>query len=104
MGVASGQIRDDMITASSRRDKTHDESKARLGGSGAWLPARDDKYQYIQVDFLEERYISGVTTQGRPDAPSYVTSFRVLYSVDGVNWNVYQESLTQEKVTNFSKI
>ncbi|XP_048245056.1 mucin-19-like isoform X7 [Haliotis rufescens] len=92
MGMANGIIRNDMISASSYRDGLHSAISARLGGNSAWLAATENKNQYIQVDFLAPRIITGVTTQGRPTAPSYVTSYKVFYSYDGANWNAYRET------------
>ena len=98
MGMMTGQIRDDMLRASSFRDLAHTPSKARLGGPSSWLPARDDTNQYLQVDLLTPHYVTGITTQGRPAAVGFVQTYRVLYSNDGVNWNVYQETREMEKV------
>ncbi|XP_033761396.1 mucin-5AC-like [Pecten maximus] len=91
MGMQNHQIRDDMITASSSRDANSAPYKARLGGPSAWTAAIDNKAQFIQVDFLQSSLITGVTTQGRPNVPSYVTSYYVRYSLDGLNWNTYRE-------------
>ena len=99
MGMTNSNIRDDMITASSIRDIVHTPQRARLYSTGSWLPARDDMHQFIQVDLLTPHYVTGVTTQGRLDAPSYVTGYRFLYSQDGVEWNVYREETGIDKVT-----
>ncbi|XP_067650638.1 mucin-5AC-like [Haliotis asinina] len=98
MGMANGFIRNDMISASSYRDGLHSAISARLGGNSAWLAAEENKKQYIQVDFLAPRIITGVTTQGRPTAPSYVTSYKVFYSYDGANWNAYRETKGEDMV------
>ncbi|XP_035826998.1 hemocytin isoform X2 [Aplysia californica] len=91
MGLRSGLVRNNMITASSFRDTYHSPQMARLDSQGSWLAAIDDLNQYIQVDFLTPVYLTGLTTQGRPDAPSFVKSYRILHSLDGINWNPYQE-------------
>lgn len=98
MGMTNGNIRDDMISASSFRDVTHAPQKARLNSLSSWMPSRDDLDQFIQVDLLAPRFVTGVTTQGRFDAPSYVTSYKVTFSTDGVNWNVYREEENVDKV------
>ncbi|KAK7109139.1 mucin-5B-like [Littorina saxatilis] len=98
MGMMNGQIRDDMLRASSFRDAAHAPQKARLGGSGSWLPARDDANQYLQIDLLTSHFVTGLTTQGRPAAVSFVKKYRVLYSEDGVNWNVYREEKGVDKI------
>lgn len=98
MGMMTGQIRDSMLSASSSRDSAHGPQRARLGGSGVWMPAIDDSHQYIQVDLLTERYVTGVTTQGRAAVPTFVKTYRVLYSVDDVTWNMYREEREKDKV------
>ncbi|KAL8604894.1 hypothetical protein ACOMHN_028522 [Nucella lapillus] len=98
MGMANGQIRDDMIYASSSRDASHSPQRARLNGHSCWLAARDDSHQFIQVDLLTLHYVTGVTTQGRDDAPLYVSTYRFLYSMDGVEWNVYREETSVDKI------
>ena len=98
MGMQNGYIRDDMISASSTRDASHAPQRARLNSATSWLAAHDDTHQFLQVDLLAPRYVTGVTTQGRSDAPSYVSSYRFLYSMDGVEWNVYREERDVDKV------
>ncbi|XP_076461744.1 uncharacterized protein LOC143294198 [Babylonia areolata] len=98
MGMVNGYIRDDMISASSSRDLSHSPQRARLNGPTSWLPARDDSRQFLQVDLLAPRYVTGLTTQGRDDAPLYVTSYRFMYSMDGVEWNVYREESNVDKI------
>lgn len=100
MGMQNGYIRDDMISASSSRDASHAPQRARLNSATSWLAARDDTHQFLQVDLLAPRYVTGVTTQGRSDAPSYVSSYRFLYSVDGVEWSVYREERDMDKVVS----
>ena len=92
MGMQNRAIRKEMITASSHRSVSSGPEQARLNGPNAWIAGVDNKNQYIQVDFLQPTYITGVTTQGRPSVPSYVTSYFVLFSNDGVNWNTYMEN------------
>ncbi|XP_041367296.1 uncharacterized protein LOC121381939 [Gigantopelta aegis] len=98
MGMKNHEIRDSMLTASSYRDGRHTPQSARLGSAGAWLAAIDNTQQYIEVDFLQPTIISGITTQGRPDAPSFVTSYKLFYSNDGINWNAYREDKHIDKV------
>ncbi|KAJ8313527.1 hypothetical protein KUTeg_008088 [Tegillarca granosa] len=75
MGMENHQIRDHMITASSYRDLNYAPKKARPDSNSGWMAAFDNKNQFIQVDFLQPSYITGVTTQGRVAVPSYVTSY-----------------------------
>lgn len=97
MGMQSNQIRDEMITASSFRDGNSSPEKARLNTNGFWMPATDSKTEYLQIDFLQQAYLTGISTQGRADAPTYVTSYKLQFSTDGINWNTYREN-NAEKV------
>lgn len=47
----------------------------------------------MQVDFLEESFITGVVTKGREDGPQWVRSYVVSYSNDEKNW----EKITDEE-------
>ncbi|CAG5117515.1 unnamed protein product [Candidula unifasciata] len=91
MGLKSGRIQNSMITASTYRDENHGPHQARLGSASSWLAAVSDKHQYIQVDVLVPVYLSGITTQGQHDAASYVTSYKIQHSSDGVKWSPYRE-------------
>ncbi|XP_061179555.1 hemocytin-like [Saccostrea echinata] len=92
MGMESKEIRNEMITASSFRDANSSPEKTCLNTNGFWMPATDTKSEYLQIDFLQQAYLTGVTTQGRPDATTYVTSYKVQFSTDGNNWNTYREA------------
>ena len=54
----------------------------------------NDQKQYIQVDFLGDYQIGGVMTQGRSDAPDWVTKYEVLYSTDGKHYTAVPKSST----------
>lgn len=97
MGMQNHLIRDEMLSASSSRDVTTAPPSARLNSNSSWVAAVENKNQFFEVDFLSPVLITGVTTQGRPFVPAYVTSYYVRYSTDGVNWNTYSEN-GREKV------
>ncbi|KAK3611484.1 hypothetical protein CHS0354_039096 [Potamilus streckersoni] len=98
MGMKDGRIRDDMITVSSSRNGAIHPTGARLDSNSAWIAGVNDRNQYIQVNFLAPRLLTGVTTQGRAGIPSYVKTYIVSYSYDGFNWNNYQEVSGIDKV------
>jgi len=98
MGMKSGHVRNNMVSASSYRDSHHAPQKARLDSSSCWLAATNDKDQYIEVDFLKAVHLTGLTTQGRPDAPSFVTSYTVEHSTDGKHWSPYREETGLDKI------
>ncbi|KAK3611486.1 hypothetical protein CHS0354_039099 [Potamilus streckersoni] len=98
MGMKDGRIRDDMITVSSSRNSAIHPTGARLDSNSAWIAGVNDRNQYIQVNFLAPRLLTGVTTQGRAGIPSFVKTYIVTYSYDGFNWNNYQEVSGIDKV------
>lgn len=55
--------------------------------AGSWNPATQDQNQYIQVEFPRREPVYGVKMQGSPLFDQYVTSYKVLYSDDGVSFS-----------------
>jgi len=86
----TSKIPDDKITSSSVYHQYYPHS-GRLNGSSGWCPSsKSNLNDFIQVDMATVRVICAVATQGKPNG-SYTTSYKLSYSVDGVNWNVYKE-------------
>ncbi|EDO48081.1 predicted protein, partial [Nematostella vectensis] len=89
LGMKSGRIRSTMLMASSSWDRNHGPARARLnlarqgGRVGAWVPRQYDRYQWLQVNFVELARISGVCTQGRYNANQWVKQYKIKYGLDG---------------------
>ncbi|CAH1788470.1 unnamed protein product, partial [Owenia fusiformis] len=104
MGIENGLITDDMFSASSEKSPEHAPERGRLNletdgvGAGGWTPAESNINQWIQIDFLEPRILTGVTIQGRDGVPTFVTSFEVIFSYDGLTWTKYEETPGVAKV------
>ena len=65
--------------------------EGRLNGAKGWCPYTTyNRNDFIQVDIGAARSICAVATQGKKNG-SYVTSYKLLLSSDGVNWTTYQE-------------
>ncbi|XP_035696734.1 uncharacterized protein LOC118430131 [Branchiostoma floridae] len=87
MGMESGLIQEESITAST--ELTHDmrASKARLNtqmdanGAGSWASGQTDGNQWLQVDLGRMRTIAGVITQGRNGVAQWVTSYKLQHGV-----------------------
>lgn len=64
---------------------------ARLNNNCAWCAPRG-KAQYLQVDLVQDRIISGIATQGFEGSSLdyYVKKYKVLYSRDGQTWRIGQ--------------
>ena len=88
---------DQLITASSyynfygapRNARLHQRRVGRLGGS--WYAKRNDKRQWLKIDFGGLTRVSRIATQGRQNADQWVTSYYVSYSVKGFRFVTYKE-------------
>ncbi|KAK7483904.1 hypothetical protein BaRGS_00024788, partial [Batillaria attramentaria] len=93
MGVSNRQmIQDRQLHASTCLDSQHCADRGRLymqkdgQMGGAWQPSVSDGRQWIEVDFLGQYPVSGVSTQGSAESPSWVTSYLVYTSTDGTHF------------------
>eukprot|EP00057_Strongylocentrotus_purpuratus_P014292 XP_011668766.1 PREDICTED: uncharacterized protein LOC590339 [Strongylocentrotus purpuratus] len=100
LGMQDGRITDAQITASSCYEENYCPDRARLNQlrdgvkSGAWSARTLNQDQFIQADLRQLHEVSGVMTQGRNVQYSqWVTSFRVLYSIDGLTWTAVQNAI-----------
>lgn len=97
------RIHDDQITSSSHWNHptlSHGADNARLNrehdsqSTSAWSTATNNLNQWIQVDLLERKQITGVITQGRSKSEKqlqWVTKYKIQYSDDGTSWNYVDE-------------
>ena len=103
--MEDGRIKDSQITTSGvARGTTAYGWQARLkrnrAGYGAWCayvkggskPERNYD-QYIQIDLLNMKTITGIATQGREysGGTQYVKNYKISYSKDSRNWIFYKE-------------
>lgn len=110
LGLESGVVRDTQLSASSVWEWTDSFGQSRVWGPfGArlkkaglpWAPATNDQHQWLQVDLKKEKRITGITTSGSTllEYQFYVSTYRVLHSVDGQLWSTYREAdSTQDKI------
>ena len=94
MGVADiNKIPDARMSSSSHYDK-YFAFYGRLNGSrgrGGWCArTKNDRGDHLQIDMGEVHSICAVATQGKLTG-SYITSYKLYFSIDGVNWMVYTE-------------
>ena len=90
VGLESGKITDDQITSSS--DSYHlYSSKGRLNGPEGWCPLSSfNRNDFLQVDMGSTHLICAVATQGVKHV-SYVKSYKLMLSTDGITWTTYKE-------------
>ena len=90
------EIPNGAVTASSVGGLAHEPWQARLnnietsGSTGSWSTGPTTVGQYLQIDLGKERVVNKIATQGRPSYDQWVTSYKLLFSSDGANWNEYQ--------------
>ena len=92
LGMENRTIVDAQISASSQYDRNSGPQSARLNGRGGWRPSINNRDQWLQVDLEKYTTVSRIATQGRSSrryGPS-VTSYRLQYSDDGVNYHSYK--------------
>ena len=95
LGIQYGDY-DSRIIASSQEWENYYPINGKLNSSTAWCPSSKDKdnHPWIQVSFLEEKFMTSVTLQARNDKTygnQFVTKFRILYSKDGENFEHLEE-------------
>ncbi|KAL3841579.1 hypothetical protein ACJMK2_019700, partial [Sinanodonta woodiana] len=104
LGISSGRVRDDQLSASSSEYDTSGPEHARLNAmsdsygnyTGGWVAKSNDPDPYYQVDMKEPYKFTKIHLQGRQDAQMFVTNFSISYSDDertGFTW--YYNDLNQ---------
>ena len=92
LGMESKRIPDESITASSSKGADRAPHFARVDGPKAWCSAPDDNSPYIQIELLELKLITAITTQGSFSDVAWVRKYRIKYLENG-NWKDYDEVL-----------
>ncbi|XP_033117579.1 uncharacterized protein LOC117117396 [Anneissia japonica] len=98
LGVEDGTIPSERLTASTEFSPYYGAHRGRLNIAadgnlkGAWSAKSNDSDPWIQADLGSLSKITGVITQGREDASEWVTSFEVLYSIDGEQFETIMNS------------
>ncbi len=74
----------------------HGPPNARMGSTATvsnWSAGDNNPNQWIQVDLGLSYLLRAIGTRGRSrDLDQWVTSYRLSTSIDGVNWQVYQQN------------
>ncbi|XP_061484280.1 coagulation factor V [Rhineura floridana] len=107
LGMESGTIKNAQITASSYKKtwwNSWEPFLARLnlkGRTNAWQAKSNNNHQWLQIDLLQTKKITGIITQGAKAMSSemYVRTFSIHYSGDNSAWKSYRDdSTSMEKV------
>lgn len=104
LGMESGAIKNQQITAYSQYDENHGPENARLNQAadgrkkGAWSAETNDLNQWLQVDMERDVKITKFVTQGRQDYKQWVKSYTLSFSTEKERvFQTYQEN-GQDKV------
>ncbi|XP_072017008.1 uncharacterized protein [Amphiura filiformis] len=95
LGMEDGRIQDGQIRASSQVNGDQGAQNARLRNAKHWCASQRNGNQWIQVDLRAVMWVSGVMIQGRAIYAHWVTKFKVLYGIDGLEWMYIQVPYTQ---------
>ncbi|XP_039076463.1 neuropilin-1 isoform X1 [Hyaena hyaena] len=96
LGMESGEIHSDQITASSQYSTNWSAERSRLNyPENGWTPGEDSYREWIQVDLGLLRFVTAVGTQGAISKETkkkyYVKTYRIDISSNGEDWITIKE-------------
>uniref|UniRef100_A0A669BLF2 Neuropilin n=1 Tax=Oreochromis niloticus TaxID=8128 RepID=A0A669BLF2_ORENI len=91
LGMESGEISSDQITASSQYNSNWSPERSRLNyQENGWTPSDDNTREWIQVDLGFLRFVKAIGTQGAISKETkkhyYVRTYKVDLSSNGEDW------------------
>ena len=98
LGMTTGKIPDNAITASSKLSDKHAPMYARLytlnrdGHYSTWCPKRNRIGEWIQVDLGTVVMVTKIATQGRTEYSGWTTRYSLRYSVKGTKFEQYKNN------------
>ena len=100
LGIESGSIPDDKITASSVQSPHTPAKNSRLGytAGSSWCAEASDPSPYLQIDLQTLHVICAVSTQGNSQEDEWVETYTLQSSTDGSHWIDYYHEAGQVKV------
>ncbi|XP_061587803.1 neuropilin-1a-like [Cololabis saira] len=101
LGMESGEISSDQITASSQYNSNWSPERSRLNyQENGWTPSDDTVREWIQVDLGFLRFVTAIGTQGAISKETrkhyYVRSYKVDLSSNGEDWVTVKEGSKQK--------
>ena len=97
VGMESGAISDNQISASSQQGDNYGPQRGRLNmkisgvKQGGWVPLQTDLTPWIQVNLDRYIRVTRVATQGRDGFEQWVTKYILRYSVDEASFQFYKK-------------
>ncbi|XP_046732976.1 neuropilin-1a-like isoform X2 [Silurus meridionalis] len=91
LGMESGEISNEKITASSQYNPSWSPFRSRLNYyENGWTPSEDSTREWIQVDLGFLRHVSAIGTQGAISKETkkayYIKTYKVSISTNGEDW------------------
>ncbi|KAL0965989.1 hypothetical protein UPYG_G00289130 [Umbra pygmaea] len=101
LGMETGEITSDQITASSQYNLNWSPERSRLNYKvNGWTPSDDSSREWIQVDLGFLRFVTAVGTQGAISKETkkeyFVRSYKVDVSSNGEDWVTIKEDSKQK--------
>ncbi|XP_056277312.1 neuropilin-1a-like isoform X2 [Pseudoliparis swirei] len=101
LGMESGEISSDQISASSQYNSNWSPERSRLNyQENGWTPSDDTVREWIQVDLGFLRFVTAIGTQGAISKETkkhyYVGSYKVDLSSNGEDWVTVKEGSKQK--------
>ncbi|XP_028290490.1 SCO-spondin [Gouania willdenowi] len=97
LGLEDGRIRYGQLTSSSHRENNPADA-GRLNivpnvqiMEPGWSPLPTDPHPYLEVDFLEPTWVSGVVLQGSERMWGYLSRYRLAFALHSTNFTDYTE-------------
>ena len=100
LGIESGSIADNDITASSEQNANTAAKNGRLNSASSWCAETSDSNPYLQIDLQTLHIICAVSTQGNSQVDQWVKTYKLQLSTDGSTWTDYKEG-GQVKVRSY---
>ncbi|KAF5285691.1 hypothetical protein FQR65_LT13076 [Abscondita terminalis] len=103
LGITNGLMADQQITVSSETPPAHTKKMIRFDNQAGWQPYTSSPSEWIQIDFLEPRNLTGLVTNGGSDG--WISAYYIKYSHNGIDWNTIVNDDKQDKLFlgNFDK-
>ena len=85
------------LSASSQWDGYHSPDRARLFNQPngmfvpAWSTAKNNQYQWIQIDLRIKTRVTHVATQGRAQSTQRITNYQLHFSDDGSAFSGFKQ-------------
>ena len=91
--MENGKIPASALTASTYHSPSYSPNRGRLNSQTSWsVSDQPGPQSWLQVDLGRIMAVKKVATQGRRDYPNWVTSYKISFTVDGIDWVLYAEN------------